>query len=161
MSARKSANQQDITMEKLLKSQNSPWLKHRRNLCFLFLWMAAQICFEASLTEMVLRGCLRVLGVIMEYDLFRWWLNMGLLISYAYHTWLCKGQTLEGPPKAGQMSAVSVQVWPWRWDEEELNWEIQEWNSLSVCHWRSHTTTLCLSFIPYEAFAPTSIFISV
>lgn len=99
MSARKSANQQDITMEKLLKSQNSLWLKHRRNLCFLFLWMAAQICFEASLTEMVLRGCLRVLGVIMEYDLFRWWLNMGLLISYAYHTWLCKGQTLEGPPK--------------------------------------------------------------
>lgn len=35
---------------------------------------------------------------------------MGLLTLYAYHTWLCKGQTLEGPSKAEQMSAVSIQV---------------------------------------------------
>lgn len=37
---------------------------------------------------------------------------MGLLILYAYHTWLCKGQTLEGPPKAEQMSSASAQVRP-------------------------------------------------
>lgn len=80
---------------------------------------------------------------------------MGLLTFYAYHAWLCKGQTLEGPSKAEQMNAVSIQVRPWRRDEEELNWKIQELNCLSVCHCLSHITTLCLGFTPYETFAPT------